>query len=95
MNTKNHQNSIDTSNIQITDDSSTSEESPDTHFIIEMSSGKIGGANIRLENVQQENNLIDYTNNHFMSLTQRDLDKVRTNLHEEDNKELQKHIIYY
>ena len=57
MNTKNHQNSIDTSNIQITDDSSTSEESPDTHFIIEMSSGKIGGANIRLENVQQENNL--------------------------------------
>lgn len=89
MNTKNHPNSIDTSNIHITDESSTSEESPDTHFIIEMSSGKIGGANIRLENVQQENNLIDYTNNHFMSLTQRDLDKVRTNLHEEDNKELQ------
>ena len=49
----------------------------------QISSGVVGATNIRLENVQQENSLIDYTDNHFMSLTQRDLDKVRTSIHQE------------
>lgn len=65
--------------------SGTSEDSPETPFIIEMSSGVVGATNIRLENVQQENNLIDYTDNHFMSLTQRDLEKVRTSIHEDNH----------
>ncbi len=63
--------------------SGTSEDSPETPFVIEISSGVVGATNIRLENVQQENSLIDYTDNHFMSLTQRDLDKVRTSIHQE------------
>lgn len=72
-------------------ESATSEDSPDAPFVIEMSSGVVGATNIRLENVQQENNLIDYTDNHFMSLTQRDLDKVRTSIHQEDNVASQQH----
>jgi hypothetical protein len=65
--------------------SGTSEDSPEAPFVIEISSGVVGATNIRLENVQQENNLIDYTDNHFMSLTQRDLDKVRTSIHEDND----------
>ena len=65
--------------------SGTSEDSPEAPFVIEMSSGVVGSTNIRLENVQQENSLIDYTDNHFMSLTQRDLEKVRTSIHEDND----------
>jgi hypothetical protein len=65
--------------------SGTSEDSPEAPFVIEMSSGVVGATNIRLENVQQENSLIDYTDNHFMSLTQRDLEKVRTSIHEDND----------
>jgi len=72
-------------------ESGTSDDSPETPFVIEMSSGVVGATNIRLENVQQENNLIDYTDNHFMSLTQRDLDKVRTSIHQEDHVAHQNH----
>lgn len=103
MNAKNLPNSTDVSNNppkrhSSTDEvisqtpsgeSGTSEDSPEAPFIIEMSSGEVGATNIRLENVQQENNLIDYTDNHFMSLTQRDLDKIRTNIHEVDHGESQ------
>ena len=62
------------------------DEISDTPFIIEISSGVIGSKQIRLENVQPETNLIDYTDNHFMSLTQRDLDKVRTSIHTHDEQ---------
>ena len=64
-------------------ESGSSDDSPETPFIIEMSSGVVGATNIQLENIQQENNLIDYTDNHFMSLTQRDLERVRTSIHED------------
>lgn len=64
-------------------ESGSSEDSPEAPFVIEISSGVVGATNIRLENVQQENSLIDYTDNHFMSLTQRDLEKVRTSIHQE------------
>jgi|SaaInlStandDraft_5_1057022.scaffolds.fasta_scaffold01176_10 hypothetical protein len=64
-----------------------SEDSPDAPFVIEISSGVVGASNIQLKNIQQENNLIDYTDNHFMSRTQRDLDKVRTSIHHHSDDE--------
>ena len=64
--------------------SGSSDGSPEPPFIIEMSSGVVGATNIQLENVQPENSLIDYTDNHFMSLTRRDLEKVRTSIHEDN-----------
>jgi hypothetical protein len=64
-----------------------SEDSPDKPFVLEIKSGVVGAHNIQLQNVQQENNLVDYTHNHFMSLTQRDLDNVRTSIHNQNDDE--------